>query len=70
MRCLALGHAWSATWEGAGLFGRAASDVGLFVVQGHLSLLVVRCGIRVEARVDRSTLAIRLLDSRGRSLSR
>ena len=43
---------------------------GLFGIQGHLSLLVVRCGIRVEARVDRSAMAIQLLDSRGRSLGR
>ena len=53
MRCLALGLVWSATWEGAGQFGRTASDVGHLVVQGHLSLLVVRCGVRVEARVGR-----------------
>ena len=53
MRCLALGLVWSSTWKGPGQFGRTASDVGQLVVQGHLSLLVVRCGIRVEARVDR-----------------
>ena len=51
MICQALGLAWCATWEGTGLFVKTASDAEQLVVQGHLSLLVVKCDILVKARV-------------------
>ena len=68
MRCLALGPATFATWEGAGQYGRTALDVELLVVRDHLFLLVVKSGIRDEMRLLLLVVAILLSDDNSHNL--